>query len=61
MLNLTNHNVGRLSAKLLHNPLEAGVLANLGGGVDILHGEERPQSEEQDLSESCHQLNDRVR
>ena len=52
----TNHNVCRFPAKLLHDPLEAGVLAYLGGGVDILYWEQRPQPEEQYFGESCHQL-----
>ena len=53
---LTNHNVGGFPPKLLRYPLEAGVLSYLGRGVDVLHREQGPQSEQQDFGESCYQL-----
>ena len=53
---LTNHNVGGLPPELLHDPLEASVLSNLGGGVDILHGEQGTQAEQQDFGQSRYQL-----
>ena len=53
---LTDHNVGGFPAELLHDPLEASVLSYLGSGVDILHREQRAQSEQQDFGQSCYQL-----
>ena len=43
---LTDDNIGGLPAELAHDPLEAGLLADLGGAVDVLHGEERAQPEQ---------------
>ena len=51
---LTDDDISRLPAELAHDPLEAGLLADLGGAVDILHREEGPQPEQQDLRQGGH-------
>ena len=51
---LTDDDICGLPAELAHDPLEAGLLADLGGAVDVLHGEERPQPEQQDLGQGGH-------
>ena len=53
---LTYDNVRRLPSELGHDPLEAGVLADLGRGVDVLHGEQGTKAEQQDLGQSSYQL-----
>ena len=53
---LTDYNIGWLSAKLLHDPLEAGVFSDFGCGVNILDGEQGAQAEQEDLGQSGHEL-----
>ena len=55
-LKLTDDDVGGFAPELGGNALEAGLLPNLGGGVDVLHGEDGPQAEQEDLGERRHQL-----
>ena len=53
---LTDYNIGWFSAKLLHDPLEAGVFSDFGCGVNILDGEQGAQAEQEDLGQSGHEL-----
>ena len=53
---LTDDNIGWLPAKLAHDPLKAGLLADLGGAVHILNWEERTEAKEENLGEGGHQL-----
>ena len=56
MIYLTDNNVGRLSAELGDDALEAGILADLGGTVHILHREDGAEAEQEDLGQRCNQL-----
>ena len=53
---LTDNDIGRLPSKLAHDPLEAGLLADLGRAVHVLNGEEGAQAEQKDLGQGSHQL-----
>ena len=52
----TYNYIGWFSAELWHDALEAGVLADLGGRVDVLHREQGPQAEQQDLRQRSNKL-----
>ena len=53
---LTDDNIGGLPAELAHDPLKAGLLADLGGAVHVLNWEERTEAKEENLGEGGHQL-----
>ena len=53
---LTHYNIGWLSSKLLHDPLEAGVFSDFCGGVNILNREQGAQAEQEDLGQSGYKL-----
>ncbi len=54
---LTDDYVGGLAAEFGGYPLEARLLPDLGGGVDVLHGEDGTQPEQQDLRQRRNKLN----
>ncbi len=54
---LTDDYVGGLAAEFGGYPLEARLLPNLGGGVDVLHGEYGAQPEQENLRQRRNQLN----
>jgi hypothetical protein len=54
---LTDDYVGGLAPEFGGYPLEASLLPDLGGGVDVLHGEDGAQPEQENLRQRRNQLN----